>query len=338
MRILLVTDLWLTHPNGVATVVENLKKELEKRGWFVDVLEPSKFFTIPFPLYPEMRLPIFSWRAVRKQIEKGSYDYVHIETEAFLGMYARRACMRLRIPFTTTLHGQHHLYAKVWLGDFFERIVRRLIVWFHTPAAAILVSTQPMKAQLLSFGLSRVYIRPLGVSESFFTRGLCPSDFQKPVFLYMGRVSSEKNIGEFLSADLSGTKLVVGDGPERKKLQARFPNAKFVGSKHGQELVDWCSCADVMVMPSRTETFGLAVAECLALGIPVAAHDVTGPREIVQSGINGYLDEDIARAAKRCLTLSHDVCRESVRGYTWSASAEKFLSILDTVKTASHRG
>lgn len=328
-KILLVTDLWSTHPNGVATVVRNLKKEIEKKGCAVDILESSQFFTIPLPLYPEMQLAIFARRSVRKKIQNGGYDAIHIETEGPLGLYARGACLRLGIPFTTSLHGQHHLYAKVWLGNLFGYVVRRYTAWFHAPALCTMVSTSAVQEQMHALGLRRVYVRPLGVEESFFTRGVCPLDLEKPVFMYMGRVSSEKSIDEFLLADLPGTKLVVGNGPEKKRLEKRFPKAKFVGSQEAARLIAWCSCADVMVMPSRTETFGLTMVECLALGIPVAAHDVTGPREIVQNGLNGFLDEDIAQAAKKCLTLSRDACRESARKYTWSASADTFLSIVE---------
>lgn len=327
----MVTDLWHTHPNGVATVVANLKKELEGMGHVVEVLEPSQFFTVPFPLYPEMRLALFAWRGVKKRIREGKYDYVHIETEGPLGFFARNACMSLRIPFTTSFHGQHHLYAKQWLGSIFENLVRTATVWFHRPARATLVSTKRMQEQLETIGIKNVHIRPLGVHNMFFTRGVCPTSFEKPVFLYMGRVSSEKSMEEFLAADLPGTKLVVGDGPDRKRLEKKFSHAVFVGAKRDQELINWCSCADVMVMPSRTETFGLAMVEVLALGIPVAAHDVTGPREIIRSGFNGYLDEDIAKAAKACLTLSSSDCKESVRHYTWRASAETFFSFLSSI-------
>jgi len=85
-------------------------------------------------------------------------------------------------------------------------------------------------------------------------------------------------------------------------------------------------------MPSRTETFGLVMVESLALGIPVAAHDVMGPREIITDGVNGFLDENITRAATRCLTLSAKDCRDSVQKYTWSASADAFLSALESAR------
>ncbi len=334
LRILLVTDLWHTHPNGVATAVDNLGQALTKKGCVVEVLEPGRFFTVPFPLYPDMRLAVFARSAVRRIVAQGKYDEVHIATEGPLGWYARGACKRLGIPFTTAFHGQSHLYAELWLGKTIGRITLSLMVRFHEAASVTLVTTEPMKKQLNSFGLARVHVWPLGVNEAFFTRGTCPVGLEAPVFMYMGRVSSEKNIDEFFAADLPGTKLVVGDGPDAKKFAAQNPRITFVGYQKGDALINWCSCADVMVMPSRTETFGLVMVECLALGIPIAAHDVMGPREIIQNGVNGYLDEDLARAAKSALTLSRDACRDSVKKYTWSASADTFLSIL----RSAHRG
>jgi len=332
-RILLVTDLWYTHPNGVATAVGNLKKELEKKGYTVGLLEPAQFFSVPFPLYPDMRLALFARGGVRRAIAEGKYDEVHIATEGPLGWYARSACKRLGIPFTTAFHGQSDLYAELWLGRPFARIVKRFLVWFHSGAALTLVTTPAMKEHLHSFGLKRIYVWPLGIDEIFFSRGTCPTTPRRPVFMFFGRISSEKGVEEFLSADLSGTKLLIGDGPDKGKLSARFPEARFVGYQKGSALVDWCSCADVLVMPSRTETFGLVMVEALALGIPVAAHDVMGPREIITNGVNGFLDEDIARAAKRCLTLSAKDCRESVQKYTWSASADTFLSALESARS-----
>lgn len=331
-RILLVTDLWRAQPYGILTVISNLKRELEKKGCTVDILEPSQFFTIPFPLYKGVRLALFSHGSVRRKILEGNYDEIHIVTEGPLGWYTRSACRRLGIQFTTAFHAQLHLYAETWLARFLAPLVRKLIVWFHSGAALTIVSTPALKEQLHSFGVERVSVCPLGVSPTFFTRGTCPVALPKPIFMFMGRISSEKNIEEFLSADLPGTKLVIGDGPHKKRLTTRFPGARFVGYQNGDSLIAWCSCADVMVMPSRTETFGLAMIECLTLGIPVAAHDVTGPRDIVKNGINGYLDEDIARAAKRCLTISPENCRDSVKDYTWSASAETFLSILESAR------
>lgn len=333
-RILIVTDTWAPEVNGVITALENLKRELEAKGCAVDVVEPSQFFSLPFPLYPEVRLALFARGAVRRKIRKGRYDIIHIATEGPLGWWASGACLSFGIPFTTAMHTQFHMYVARWVGKPVGKMVYAFMCRFHARAACTLVTTPAMQAQLRTAGLTRVRVWPPGIAAQFFTRGTCPAALQGPVFLFLGRVSSEKSVEEFLSADLPGTKLVVGDGPGRKSLEARFPDARFVGYQKGKALIDWCSCASVLVMPSRTETLGLVMMEALALGIPVAAHDVTGPREIVKDGVNGYLDEDIARAASRCLALRSEDCRASVAKYTWEASADAFLAIVSAPPVA----
>ncbi|MCR4333927.1 MAG: glycosyltransferase, partial [Patescibacteria group bacterium] len=151
----------------------------------------------------------------------------------------------------------------------------------------------------------------------------------KPVFLFFSRLAPEKGLEEFLQLDLPGTKLVIGDGPDREKLEKKYGKKnKFVGYKHGQELVDWLSLADVFVFPSRTETFGLVALEALACGVPVAAHDVMGPRDIITEGKDGYLSENLQEAALKCLSLSRDDCRAKAERYSWERSTDAFLKNL----------
>lgn len=333
-RILFVTDTWHPEINGVVKVIERLKEEIEKRGIVVDIMEPGQFFTIPFPLYAEFRLALFSGRSVGRIIKNGGYDEVHIHTYGPLALYARAACIRLKKRFTMSFHNQVHLYAEVRFGARARRIAERLLRWFYAPAALTLATTNSARERLLGFGLSRVAVWPLGVDEQFFRREVCPRALEKPVFAFLGRVAPEKNVEEFLAADLPGTKLMIGDGPSMKKLKTSCPGAVFLGYRSGRELISWMCCADALVMPSRTDTFGLVILEALALGIPVAAHDVMGARDIIKNGVNGFLDEDIARAAKKCLTISPEACRESAKKYTWDASAEAFLSLLESASKA----
>lgn len=326
-RILIVTDLWDTHPNGVLTVVRGLKRGLEAFGHTVDLVEPGQFKSLRFPLYPEVRIPLCARGKVKRAILEGHYDHIHIATEGVLGWHARGACRTRRIPFTTAFNGQLDLYAEKWLGRPFGRLTHWLLYRFHKSATRILVGTDALKSQLAAWGLQQAEVCPFGIDPIFFTTGTCSTVLEKPVWVYVGRISSEKSIEEFLGAPLSGTKLVIGDGPDRVRLEAQFPAAKFVGYQTGSSLIDWCACADVFIMPSRTETFGLVIVEALAQGIPVAAHDVTGPREIIRNGVNGYLDEDLARAATRCLSLSRAACRASVEKFSWETSAERFLTL-----------
>jgi len=152
--------------------------------------------------------------------------------------------------------------------------------------------------------------------------------FERPVWLYVGRVAIEKNIEAFLSLDLPGTKLVIGDGPERAALERKYPNARFLGSRVGEDLVRHYAASDVFVFPSRTDTFGLVVLEALACGVPVAAFPVPGPLDVIGSAPVGVLDNDLGAACRRALTLSRQACREFALTRSWRACTEQFLANL----------
>ena len=152
----------------------------------------------------------------------------------------------------------------------------------------------------------------------------------RPVFAYIGRVAIEKNIGAFLSLDLPGSKVVVGDGPSRASLERRFPGVHFAGVRHGASLAQAFAGADVFVFPSLTDTFGLVMLESLACGTPVAAFPVTGPKDVLTEGIGiGAVDEDLRRAALRALgTGDRAACRAFAERFSWRACAEAFLANL----------
>ena len=157
-----------------------------------------------------------------------------------LALYARAACRKLNKRFTMTFHNQIQLYAEIRLGAWARVLVEKFIYRFYAPAALTLVTTPTAKAQLLGFGLSRVAVWPLGVDQRFFMRGVCPRAFEKPVFLFLGRIAPEKNIREFLRAKLPGTKVVVGDGPDRQKLATEFPGVIFPATKPATGLSRGC--------------------------------------------------------------------------------------------------
>ena len=205
---------------------------------------------------------------------------------------------------------------------------------FHSGAAHTMVATPTLKEECEAMGFANIVYWPLGVDTELFVRNLSPNipPLPRPVFLFFSRLAAEKSPDEFFRLPLQGTKLVVGDGPERARLMRDYPDAVFAGYKHGKELRDWISIADVLVFPSRTETFGLAIVEALACGVPVAAHNEPGPRDIITNGVDGYLSEDLADAAKKCLLLNRDVCRKKALKYSWEASADAFVRNLVPVK------
>jgi glycosyltransferase involved in cell wall biosynthesis len=150
-------------------------------------------------------------------------------------------------------------------------------------------------------------------------------DVSRPVFLYVGRLSVEKNVEAFLALDLPGTKLVIGEGPQRADLEARFPAARFLGQRTGDELARIYASSDVFVFPSRTDTFGLVLLEALASGTPVAAYPVQGPLDVLCDSHIAALDEDLHAACLHALTIRRDDCRAFALTRSWGASTEQFL-------------
>jgi glycosyltransferase involved in cell wall biosynthesis len=197
--------------------------------------------------------------------------------------------------------------------------------WFHGAARACMVSTQSMQVELASRGFRNIVRWARGVDTNLFRPG--PKDLldlPRPVAVYVGRLAVEKNIDAYLQMPWQGSKLVVGDGPERARLEARYPAAHFAGYRFGADLAAHMAAADVFVFPSRTDTFGLVNLEAMACGLPVAAYPVTGPIDIVDDGVTGALDEDLGRAALRALALDPAACRERALRSSWEANTRQF--------------
>jgi glycosyltransferase involved in cell wall biosynthesis len=332
--LLLVTDAWHPQVNGVVVAITKLKQLLEREGFSVLLVHPGLFLTVPLPFYPEIRLSMFSSRMLKYVLLTERPDYVHIATEGPLGLAARNLCARYRLPFTTSFHTHFQLYAFARLSAFLGPAFRYLR-WFHRSAQRTMVATAGLKAALEANNFSNLHLWPLGVDTDLFVRNTGPpvAALPKPVFTYFSRLALEKSPEDFLRLSLPGSKLIIGDGPARERLEAKYGDtALFVGYKQGQELVNWLSLSDVVVIPSRTETFGLVILESLACGVPVAAHNVMGPQDIITQGVDGYLDDDLEKAALACLHLSPEACRSKALKYSWEVSAQAFIRNLVATK------
>jgi glycosyltransferase involved in cell wall biosynthesis len=156
-------------------------------------------------------------------------------------------------------------------------------------------------------------------------------DFPRPIFLSVGRVAVEKNLEAFLSLDLPGSKVVIGQGPQEAELRRRFPDAKFLGLLEDKTLAAHLAAADAFVFPSRTDTFGVVQLEALACGVPIAAYPVTGPKDVVAGQPIGVLHDDLREACMGALRISRDACRAFALTRSWEASARQFISHLNHV-------
>ena len=324
MKILLVTDAWLPQTNGVVNTLRHTVGRLEARGHLVDRLSPEQFRNVPCPTYPEIRLSVLPGGAVGRRIDALAPDAIHIATEGPLGMAARRHCLRRGLAFTTSYHTQFPQYLRMRAPIPLSWSYRALR-WFHGAARHCMVSTPTVQAELEQRGFGNIARWRRGVDTSLFRpreRGFL--DLPRPIAAYVGRVAVEKNVEAFLAMPWPGSKLLIGDGPARARLEARYREARFAGFRFGEDLARHLASADIMVFPSRTDTFGLVNLEAMACGVPVAAYPVQGPRDVLQAGITGVLDEDLAAAAVRALSLDRAACRAQALAWSWEACTAEF--------------
>ena len=326
-RILIATDAWHPQVNGVVRTLDTTARQLRRLGHDVEVVEPSAFARIPVPFYPEIPLACPRPGRVYDRIQRFGPDRIHIATEGPLGILVRAYCVRRRLRFTTSYHTRFPEYLQQ-LARIPEAWSYRFLKWFHRAAATMMVSTPSLEAELRARGFAPPIRRwSRGVDLGIFHPRPQPANaYPGPVLLYVGRVSAEKGVEDFLKLDHPGTKFVVGDGPARAELQRRYPDAVFLGYRKGSELGEVYAAADLFVFPSRTDTFGIVVIEALASGLPVAAYPATGPIDIITRPELGALDDDLGRAVARALqTGNRSACSEEGRSYTWENCTGQFM-------------
>jgi glycosyltransferase involved in cell wall biosynthesis len=324
LRLALVTDAWAPQVNGVVNALTRVTGLLRARGDTVTVVAPERFRTVPCPTYPEIRLALASPASVARAIEASGAEFVHIATEGPLGMLARRHCLASGRGFTTSYHTRFPEYvsARIPVPEAWTyAIVRR----FHNSGLGCMVATPSIRAELAARGFRNLMRWSRGVDTALFRpRPGADLGLARPVFLYVGRVAVEKNLDAFLSLDLPGSKVVVGDGPARAALSRRYPDARFLGVLQGETLAHAYAAADVFVFPSLTDTFGNVIVEGLASGLPVAAFPVAGPRDIITDPAAGVLDADLRKAALLALDLRREAARDFAKRFSWEASAAEF--------------
>ncbi len=326
MRILIVTDAWYPQVNGVVRTLSTTITILRSRGHVVEMLEPSLFHSIPMPGYHEIRLALTTKSKVKRHITEFAPDVIHIATEGPLGFWARLCCSANNWNFTTAYHTQFPEYLRLRLPIPLA-LPYKFLNWFHSGAVRTMVATDSMRELLHSRGFKNLVHWSRGVNLELFKPDANRVKIkQEPILVYVGRVAVEKNIEDFLTLDVKGEKHIVGDGPELQDLKSRYPQAVFHGFHSGQNLVDRVAAADVMVFPSRTDTFGLVLIEAMACGVPVAAYPVPGPVDLIINGSNGWIDEDLCVAVKNALRVKAESCRQFAEGFSWDYSVDQFLS------------
>jgi glycosyltransferase involved in cell wall biosynthesis len=329
MKVVTISDAWEPQVNGVVRTIQATNRELERAGHRTEVIGPDRFASVPCPGYDGIRLAVLPGLSLARHLDAAIAPdeevAIHVATEGPLGRAARRWCLRHQVPFTTAYHTRFPQYLKAMFNvpeAWTYTVLRR----FHRSAAVVMAPTPTVEEELRAQSVGNIGRWSRGVDTTVFQ----PSeplrlDVPGPVFLYVGRVSVEKNIRAFLQLDLPGTKVVAGVGPALEGLRQRHPEARFVGVLPADELARLYSTADVFVFPSLTDTFGLVMLEALACGTPVAAFPVQGPIDVVGGTNVGVLDTDLRRAALAALKIDRKACREFALTQSWAAVSNDFL-------------
>ncbi|MBS0581055.1 MAG: glycosyltransferase family 1 protein [Proteobacteria bacterium] len=337
MRIALATDAWRPQINGVVTTLQATAAELRRRGHEVRIIHPRGCFSVPCPSYPQIRLVLRPYAYVARELRCFRPQAIHIATEGPLGLAVRRYCRARRLPFTSAYHTRYPEYlAARWPIP--PRATYAGLRWFHGAATRTFVSSASLEAQLKARGFRHLHRWCRGVDLGRFRPVPAHpllAGLPRPLMACVGRVAVEKNIPAFLRLDLPGTKLVVGDGPQLPELRARYPQAVYAGFRSADELAQLLSGSDVMVFPSRTDTFGLAMIEAQACGLPVAAFPVPGPLDVIDPGVTGAMHEDLALAIHRALPLERTACIAGASAFTWEAATSQFLAGLAPIGAAA---
>lgn len=336
MKIALITDAWAPQINGVVTTLVELVAHLRERGHRVEVIHPGLFDTRPCPGYAGIDLAVRPQRVLTERLDAFVPEAIHIATEGPLGWAARRYCLRARLPFTTAYHTRFPEILKaalrlpLWLGY-------ALFRHFHRPSAGVMVPTQGVMRLLDRRGFKNLRTWTHGVDTQLFT--FAPQarvhallrDLPRPIALYVGRVSYEKNIAAFLDMPWQGSKVVCGVGPLEAELKARNNNVCWLGVLPRDVLAGVYAAADVFTFPSRHETFGLVMLEAMACGTPVAAYPVDGPLEVLRPAptypferLGGVLHEDLAQASLAALSVPRAQARSQALVFSWQEAALLF--------------
>lgn len=338
MKIVLVTDAWQPQVNGVVTTLVELVRELKIAGHLVEVIHPGLFKTKPCPGYAGIDLAVKPKPELKRMLESMSFDAIHLATEGPLGWAARSICATHQWQYTTAYHTRFPEILKAALKIPLA-IGYAIFKHFHRHSAGVMVPTFGVQKLLSDRGFKNLKPWTHGVDVSLFNYAHEPlsypafSGLKRPIAVFVGRVSYEKNIETFLQMPFEGSKVVCGVGPLEKDLKSRYSGITWLGLLPRPELSLVYASADVFVFPSRNETFGLVMLEAMACGTPVAAYPVDGPQEVLvnhETGVikGGILSEDLTKATQLALEIPRTQSRERALEFSWENASNLFLSNL----------
>lgn len=354
MRVALVTENFLPKIDGVTRTLAMLLEHLQRHRHHAIVLAPegappryagAPVFGapgVPLPMYPELRI-LWPSPKYKHLLRRFRPDVIHVADPMILGAAAIFWAQRLGIPIVSSYHTNIATYLPYFHLGALSQLIWAYRRFLHRKCIVTLCPSPSTALQLEQRGFSHVQLWPRGVDGVLFNPGrrseawrqcVTPNPNGK-IILYVGRLSYEKNLATLLAAFLAlereepDTHLVlVGDGPARQELERALAGHRtlFTGYLRGEALAEAYASADLFAFPSTTETFGQAVLEAMASGLPVVAFDAEGVRDLVRHHETGLLvpERTISAFTQNLRTLlSQPELQASIRVRARSAAEQR---------------
>ncbi len=304
-NILIISDTHEGQRNGVSTTLYSLKRCLEKTKLCnVRIIDNSFFPCLPIFFYRELALAITSSKNLLKIIQSSKFDAIHIMTEGPLGFLARKLCHQNQWRYTT-----HYCTQFPELINFYTHIPIKLLslyfYFFHKKSVRTFVPSRGM-ARVFSKKNPHIVFVPIGVPVLKPPKKLVKinpyKDLKSPILLCVGRISKEKGIEDFCKLSTKGSKVIVGDGPILLDLQKKYRDVIFFGSVPHSDIHQYYLNADVLVFPSKFDSFGRVIIEANACGLPVAGYSSSfGMQDVIKNEKNGFHSTNLQKAVGQAL-------------------------------------
>ncbi len=326
IRVALFTDVLKENYDGVTYTLYNIIERIPKDRFefiFITPFPPSENVRLPFPVIVcrSFKLPLYAEYLVGfpyfdKNLEKALADFkpdlVHFASPSFLGRYALRYAQKHGIPVTSTYHTHFPMYVDYYFKylpflKFLKYLVPVILRFYYNNCEIVYVPTRPVLEDLAAVGIERrrmmIWARGIDTEnfnprkrDNVFIDGLCGKGTIRILFVsrlfWIKEITTIVRIYKKLRASLPEAKIVItGDGPQRRYMEKKMPDAVFTGKLLNNELSRIYASCDIFLFPSITETFGNVNLEAMASGLPVVAAAKGGQCGIVEEGVTGYLVE-----------------------------------------------
>jgi glycosyltransferase involved in cell wall biosynthesis len=369
MKICLVTETYPPEINGVAKTLHQISHDLKILGHSVTIVRPhqcgeAKVSKIPYiTIVPSLPIPIYRGlhfglpcRArLKKMWADNKPDIIYVATEGPLGVSAINLARKMKIAVTSGFHTNFHKYMQHYRLPIMSKLTEYFLKKTHNKTLRTFAPTEDVIQQLRKMGVKNTHLLGRGVDTELFhpskrdhalreSWGIRSDDQYAAIFV--SRIAAEKNIPLAINAfkrikadNPNASCIFVGDGPEKHRLEKKYPEYKFVGTKTGELLAKYYASGDLFIFPSLTETFGNVVSEAMASSLIPIAFNYAAPKALIKHESNGYLadfndSDSFMKTLELALSQKHEwekmrmKARQTAEELNWQNIVENFAEEL----------